>query len=323
MNIVITGANGFVGQALVSRLLRLKALNGTTIRSLRLFDQTFSIPMSDTGWVQYCEGDLCDQHWLQAHLCQLPVDVIFHLASIPGGVAERNYRLARDVNLEATTRLLEYGQAQVMAGGQAPIFVFASSIAVFGDMPDQVGEQTPPNPTMSYGTHKAIGELLVNDFSRRGWVQGRSLRLPGVLARPKQRTGQVSAFLSDIIWEVSAGQSFVCPISAQSRTWASSRKNVVDNLIQAAGLKQESLAGRCQLTLPTLWFSMAQLVDAISQVAQVPGESLVSYAPDPLLEKWFGSYPALDTSREQALGLYSDNDLQTLVRQSTVSENRS
>ncbi len=131
-------------------------------------------------------------------LGEAPVDVVFHLASLPGGAAEANPTLARRVNVDATWGLLDQCKAQVDAGGAPPVFVFASSTAVFGAMPHPVHDDTLPRPLMSYGAHKLIGELLVDDHSRRGWVDGRSLRLPGVLARPPAPTGQLSAFLSDV-----------------------------------------------------------------------------------------------------------------------------
>jgi nucleoside-diphosphate-sugar epimerase len=240
---------------------------------------------------------------------------VFHLASIPGGTAETQYGLARRVNLDATVALLERGRAQVEEGGGAPpLFVFASSIAVFGQMPGLVTDDTLPRPAMTYGAQKLVGEVLVDDFSRRGWVDGRSVRLPGVLARPPARTGQLSAFLSDIIRELAAGRPFVCPTSPQATTWASSLPNVIDNLIHAARIDPAASGGRRTYILPTSRFSMAELVAAIRDVYGTDVQRLVRFEPDARIEERFGRFPPLDARAAEAAGFRADEDLRQLVR---------
>jgi D-erythronate 2-dehydrogenase len=242
------------------------------------------------------------------------------LASIPGGLAEANYALARRVNLDATLHLLERGQAQVAAGGFAPVFVFASSIAVFGVMPAVVTERTLPRPMMTYGAQKLVGEILVEDFSRRGWVDGRSLRIPGVLARPPAKTGQLSAFLSDIIREVMAGRRFVCPMSADATTWASSLPNVVDNLLRAASPSLPGLDEGRTFTLPTTRYSMRELVAAIGAVRGSDATHLVTYEPEPRIEALFGSFGELQTQVAQTAGFVDDVGLESLVRRCVLDD---
>lgn len=314
MQVLVTGANGFVGRALAARLVAEARLGGEPIDRLSLLDLAFD-GAPDCGIVQRIAGDMGDAAWLRRTLADMPVDVVFHLASIPGGTAERHYELARGVNLDATTVLLEHGKARVEAGGRAPVFVYASSIAVFGAMPARVTDDTLPAPAMTYGAQKLIGELLVADFSRRGWVDGRSLRLPGVLARPPARTGQLSAFMSDIIRELAAGRAFTCPTSPGATTWASSLPCVVDNLIHAAGVPMSSPASRRTFTLPTLRFSMEELVDAIASVHGQGVKARVAFEPKEEIEALFGRYPPLETPAAEALGFRSDADLPTLVRQ--------
>jgi nucleoside-diphosphate-sugar epimerase len=314
MQVLITGANGFVGRALAARLIAEARLGGEPIDRLCLLDLAIDGP-PEGGIVHRIAGDMGDAAWLRRTLADMPVDVVFHLASIPGGTAERQYELARRVNLDATTVLLEHGKDQVEAGGPAPVFVYASSIAVFGAMPALVTDDTLPGPAMTYGAQKLIGELLVADFSRRGWADGRSLRLPGVLARPPARTGQLSAFMSDIIRELAAGRAFTCPTSPGATTWASSLPCVVENLVHAAGLPTASLGMRRTFTLPTLRFSMEELVDAIASVHGHGVKSLVKFAPKDEIEALFGRYPPLETPAAEALGFRSDADLATLVRQ--------
>lgn len=312
MHIVVTGAAGFVGSALAKRILASALFQGQPISQLTLLDLDFRA--APPAGVLQLTGDIGDSAWLRSAFAGQDLDVIFHLASIPGGIAEQDYSLARRVNLDATQTLLELGQAQVERGGGAPTFVFASSIAVFGQMPPLVTDETPTSPQMTYGAQKLIGEILVNDFSRRGWVDGRAIRLPGVLARPPARTGQLSAFLSDIIYELAAGRPFVCPTSSSATIWASSLPCVLDQLMHAAVFDIAVAGGQRVLTLPAQQFSMAQFVDAISTVYGVSGQQLVRFMPDARIESLFGRFPGLQTNWATSAGFVPDESLIALVR---------
>lgn len=235
-------------------------------------------------------------------------------------MAEQQYELARRVNLDATTVLLESGKAQVEAGGRVPVFVFASTIAVFGTMAALVTDETLPRPLLTYGAQKLIGETLVADFSRRGWVNGLSLRLPGVLARPPARTGQHSAFMSDIIRELAAGRPFTCPTAPHATTWASSLPCVVDNLVHAATGAVALPEPRRTLTLPTLHFSMEELVNAMAAVHGTGVKTLVRFEPNERIEALFGRFPPLETPAADALGFRADINLTALVRRSVVDD---
>jgi D-erythronate 2-dehydrogenase len=321
VHVVVTGANGFIGRALAGRLAADRRLGAVPIECLTLIDLAFDAAIehgSETPVVQRVAGDLGDAAWLARVLGERPVDAIFHLASIPGGLAEQQYTLARRVNLDATTVLLECGKAQVEAGGRAPVVVFASSIAVFGRMPSRVDDTTLPSPLLTYGAHKLIGETLVADFSRRGWVDGCSLRLPGVLARPPARTGQLSAFLSDLIREPAAGRAMTCPASPDATTWASSLPCVVGQLLHAAAASRSRPEAPRTLTLPTLRFSMAELLDALAAVHGERVRSLVRWEPDARIEALFGRFPPLATPAADALGFGADADLVALVRASVA-----
>jgi nucleoside-diphosphate-sugar epimerase len=317
MHVLITGAAGFLGGALARRLSPGSKLGDRVVGQLTLMDLNLE-GQAPTG-VHHAAGNMGDAGWLCSTLKELPpIAVVFHLASIPGGSAEQNYGLSRRVNLEATQTLLEHGQQQVASGHAAPVFVFASSIAVFGQMSAVLDDDAPTRPQMTYGTQKRIGELWVEDFSRRGWVDGRAVRIPGVLARPPARTGQLSAFLSDIIRELAAGREFTCPTSPGATTWASSLPCVVEQLLHAATFDVATSAGHRVLTLPTLRFAMAELVQAVGQVYGTPAADLVHWAPDARIEALFGRFPPLVTPRAQAAGFRPDNDLATLVRQALV-----
>lgn len=317
MHVVITGADGFVGRALMARLLSEQKIGGHPIELISALDVKFTAP-SDATAVRQIAGSLADASVL-TQVFDRPVTAVFHLASIPGGTAERQYALARDVNLLGTLALLERAQAQVQAGVPAPRFVFASTIAVFGSpMPAEVDDDTALNPQMTYGAQKLIGEVLVADFSRRGWVDGRSLRLPGVLARPPERTGQLSAFMSDIIRELGAGRAFTCPTSPEATTWASSIHCIVDNLVHAAVVDVAALGGRRTFTLPALQFSMGSLVEAIAEVHGPAAKHLVRWDPQPNIEALFGRFPPLRTPAADAAGFRHDGDLPALVRRAVA-----
>jgi nucleoside-diphosphate-sugar epimerase len=199
------------------------------------------------------------------------------------------------------------------------VVVFASSIAVLGSpLPARVDDATQPNPKLSYGAHKLIGEILAEDFNRRGWVKARSVRLPGVVARPPQRTGQLSAFMSDIIREPAEGRSYACPVSADSTTWLASVHCIVDNLLRAATLSAAACTDVRVWTLPALCPSMMELVDAVAEVYGHDVRGRVSYGSNPKLEANFGRYPPLSTPAADAAGFRHDGDLPTLVRRALL-----
>jgi nucleoside-diphosphate-sugar epimerase len=310
MNVLITGANGFVGRHLVERLLREGRVGGdsTAITSLILVDLGTAPPIDDPR-VRFVSGSIADEAVLRAALAK-PVDHVFHLASIPGGAAEKNFALGLDVNLQATLNMLEMLRTQERAAR----FTFASTIAVFGaSLPARVDDTTAMRPGLSYGAHKLIGEILVQDYSRRGWIDGRILRLPGIVARPSEPSGLMSAFMSDIFWKLSAGEPFVCPVSPDAVAWWMSVSCCVDNFLHAASLSPEQVATRRDYTLPVLRLRISELVDALAARFGENRHALVSYAPNPQLELAFGRYPPLDSRAAEAIGLHHDGDIDRLI----------
>jgi D-erythronate 2-dehydrogenase len=317
MNIVITGANGFIGRALTRRILEGPQIPYLTpLGRLTLIDIHMDGP--DTPYVRRLGGSIADPAVL-ARAFDTPVDVLFHLASIPGGMAEQNFDLGRQVNLDATLNILEAARAQASAGGKPVRAVFASSIAVLGaPLPAVVDDASPLRPKLSYGAHKLIGEVLFDDFSRRGWIDGRSIRLPGIVARPPQRTGQLSAFMSDIIRELAEGRHFDCPVPAESTTWLMSVHCVVDNLLHAAGMPARNCETARTWTLPALRSSMRELVAAIAEVYGEDAGERVSFGSNPQLEANFGRHPPLLTAAADAAGFSHDGNLTTLVRRALM-----
>lgn len=313
LHLVVTGAAGFVGRALVARLRRDRSLGGRTLGSLTLID-LFHDTSTDTAWIRQVRGSIADRS-VVAQAFERAVDVVLHLASVPGGTAEQQPALARDVNLQGTLNLLDACAAQVENGGTAPRFVFASTIAVYGaQLPAQVDDATPTRPAMSYGAHKLMGEIAVADLTRRGGCDGLSLRLPGVLARPPARTGQLSAFLSDLMRDPAAGRDVVCPMSPGATTWAASTPNTVDNLLHAGGVDTTGLPAHRALTLPALRFSMAQLLDALAAVHGEQVRAHVRFEPEARIEALFGRFPPLITAAADAAGFEHDGSLHRLVQ---------
>lgn len=312
-HVLITGASGFIGRAFARRLQRAGTLGGRALGCITLLDVAHDAPVDGPVVRSIC-GSIADPEVI-AQAFDRPVDTVLHLASIPGGAAEQNPVQARAVNLQGTLNLLDACQAQVDTHGPVPRFVFASTIAVFGaDLPAQVDDATPACPAMSYGAHKLMGEIAVADQTRRGGCDGVSLRLPGVLARPPVRTGQLSAFLSDLMRDPAAWRDTVCPMSATATSWAASTPNIIDNLLHAATFDPAPLPAHRALTLPALRFSMAQLVDALASVYGEHVRTHVRFEPDARTEALFGRFPALHTQVANAAGFEHDGTLTRLVQ---------
>lgn len=311
MRVLITGANGFVGKALIARLLEAGRIrdDDPPIERLTLADLRFDGPSADAR-VRQVQGSIGDTSVL-ADAMAGGVDCLFHLASIPGGAAEKDFALGLHINLEATLQILERLRVQE----QPARMVFASTIAVYGPaMPAQVDDTTPLRPGLSYGAHKLVGEILVQDYSRRGWIDGRILRLPGIVARPPAPSGLLSAFMSDMFWRLAAGEPFVCPVSPQAVAWWMSVGCCVDNLLHAARLTPQQVVRRREYALPVLRLTMAEVVDGLARAYGEDRRQLVSYQPNEQLEAVFGRFPLLDASAAEALGFRHDGSVEALIR---------
>jgi len=309
VKVAVTGAGGFVGSALVERLSSLAELSdGSVITEIWAIDTQLP-PFSDTR-VKPVIGNLMDPA-VQAVLVETPVDLFFHLAAIPGGAAAANFDHSWSVNVEAPASLF----AKLAQQKQPARVVVSSSIGIFGVPlpPDKVDDDTLPQPTMSYGAQKLIAEILLADYARRGLIDGISIRLPGIVARPRQASGHLSAYLSNIFHALAAHENFVCPVSAKSASWFMSRSRCIDNLLHAACVREQDLTRR-SFTLPALHLSMEELVDALDRRFGNGTRDLVSYVPNADLEAQFGAYPPLHTPIADGLGFKHDGDAAHLVR---------
>ncbi len=299
MTIVITGAGGFVGRALVRRLVE----RGGSV--VALDSHAGHIPAG----VKAVIGDIADPA-VRAEAFRNGCNALVHLATVPGGAAEANPAASRQINIDAMYDMLDAAKA----AGQKPRVVYASSIAVFGDpLPAEgVDDTTQLAPKMIYGGHKAMMEIAVAMMHHRGEIDGVTVRLPGILARPKGPSGMKSAFMSDLFHALRAGEPFACPVSEGATIWAQSVSQCAANLIHAIGMDSSPMPVTRVVTLPAQRITMGALA---AEIALQTGASidLVSYQPDAALEAAFGAQPPLATPAAERAGFAHDGNLASLV----------
>ena len=298
MRIAVTGAGGFVGQALVAALADAGASIVATDRALD------GLPDD----IEQVAGDIGDPV-VRSALLAGGLDALIHLATVPGGAAEADPAESRRINVDAMYDLL----LEAAAASPGLRVVFASSIAVFGDpLPPLVDDHTPLAPKLIYGGHKAMMEAAVALFSQRGMIDGVSVRLPGLLARPQGPSGLKSAFLSDLFHALRAGNAFTCPVAAQGTIWAQSVSCAAANLLHAAKLDTAQLPPTRAVTLPALRVTVGDLVAEIARQCDTSPD-LVRYAPDAALQATFAAQPPLLTPAADRAGFAHDGDLAALV----------
>lgn len=307
MRVLITGVGGFIGARLVRLAVARGRIGDRAITALAVADQRLDgVPAGAVALA----GDLGTADLLR-RVADFAPDVCFHLAAVPGGASEADYALGRRINLDTTLALFE----TLGAGGRKPVVVYASTIAVYGtDLPPLVTPATPLHPPITYGAHKLASEILLADFSRRGLLDGRSLRLPGIVARARAPSGLASAFMSDILHALQAGERYTCPVSPQATAWWMSAWRAAENLMHAAAMGVAGADPARAWPLPVLRLSMAQVVDTLASLYGADRRGMVDYAPQPALEAVYGRYPVLDDSAARALGLRDDGSAQDMVR---------
>ena len=326
-NVLITGGSGFLGSRLARDLLaagELEVAGGKArpLDRLTLVDRVPAPPdLTADERVTAIECDLADLlnpgPWGEdrEERVLIGADVIFHLAAAVSAECEADFDLGIRANLRATEALL----AACRWLGTSPVVVFASSLAAFGEsrdhpLPAVVDDQTLPNPQTSYGVQKVIGEQLMADYTRKGFLRGRTVRLMTVCVRPGKPNAAASGFLSSIIREPLAGQRAVCPVGPQTAVALASPARTIQGLRRAAASDDDAWGGRSAVNLPALTVTVADMVEALEQVAGPGAAALIDWVPDLSVARIVSGWPArLHTERAARLGLTPDPDFRSIV----------
>jgi D-erythronate 2-dehydrogenase len=311
MRVVITGGCGFLGRRLAMRLLA-EGTQAGAVRELVLFDNTApALPLPEDGRLAVVTGDVADRATAR-RLIAPGTDAVFHLAAVVSGEAESDTDLGYRVNLDGTRAVLDACRAL----GTAPTFVFASSLAVYGGaLPEAVGDDTALTPQSSYGAQKAIGELLVNDYSRKGFIDGRALRLPTVVVRPGRPNRAASTFASSMIREPLTGREAICPVAPETVMALASPRRVVAALVKALAIPGEAFGASRSLQLPGFSVAVGEIAAAVRRAAGEDAYARIRWQPDPAIQRIVGSWPrALLSPRAEAMGFARDQGIDAVIQ---------
>lgn len=319
MEILITGGAGFLGARLARQLLKRNTLCGAdgqqqTLRRITLLDVVpAQVPAAgfDDPRIHVVTGDIAGPEVIAR--CLTPAtQSVFHLAAVVSGQAEADFDLGMRINLDATRRLLD----RARANGNRPRIVFTSSVAVFGgDMPPRVLDSTSVTPQSSYGTQKAIGELLINDYSRKGFIDGRVLRMPTVSIRPGVPNKAASSFASGIMREPLNGIDAVCPVAPETPMWLVSPRMAINHLIHGHEIDGARMAFTRTVNVPGLSISVKDMVAALEQVAGSAVANRIQWQPDPAIMRIVNSWPGdFLTARAEQLGFQREVGFADVIR---------
>jgi len=321
LNILITGGCGFLGARLARTLLASGplALDGAAPQAIAQITLADRVPppadLQADARIRFVGGDLNEL----IDAAQLPgtdVDLVFHLAAAVSGDCEADLDLGLRSNIDATRALLQ----ALRHSGRTPVFVFSSSVAVFGNSPEQplpatIEDTTLPTPQNSYGIQKFIGEQLVADFTRKGFVRGRNVRLMTVSVRPGRPNGAASSFLSGMLREPLAGQRAVCPVSPDTPMALASPANTVAGLIRAATASPAEWGARTAVNLPALTTTVREMAQALERIAGTAATDLIDWQPDAGIAAIVTNWPSrIHAARAEGLGLSADASFDAILR---------
>ena len=312
IRVIVTGGAGFIGTLLVRRLLAGPAAVGgagpAPVDEVMIADLAPPPPdVAADPRVRAATGDLAD---IAGGLGE--ADVIFHLAGVVSGAAEADFDLGMHGNIDGTRAVLEHARRH----RTPPVLVFSSSLAVFGADPVRVGDDTLPRPETSYGIQKFIGEQLVADYTRKGFVRGRPVRLMTVAVRPGKPNAAASSFMSGIIREPLSGLRAVCPVPPDTPVALSSPRKTLEGILRAAAVGDAAWGSRTAMNLPALTTTPRSMADAMDRVAGYAASDLIDWTGDPVIGAMVRSWPAgVEAPRANALGLRPETSFDDIVRE--------
>ena len=314
MKVLITGGGGFIGYRLARKLLERGTLAGAdgkpaAITGIKLLDAAF--PPDPDPRLARVTGDVTDPATIERVL-DADTGSVFHLAAVVSGGAEADFDLGYRVNLDGMRLVLE----RCRRLQRPPRLVFASSVAAFGgDLPEVLDDSTVPNPQTSYGAQKVIGEYLVTDFTRKGFIDGRSLRLPTIVVRPGKPNLAASSFASSIFREPLNGIVAECPVAEATGIWLLSPRNVVDAFIHAHELDSAAWGTTRVVNLPGITVTVKEGVDALRRIAGDAAAARVQFKPEARIQAIVRTWPVrFRTPRALAMGFAADPDVETVLR---------
>ena len=316
MHVLVIGAAGMVGRKLVQRLAADGAVAGQEVTTLTLYDVVEpEAPPGFAGRVERLSGDLSEPGQAERLVAGRP-ELIYHLAAIVSGEAEADFEKGYRINLDGTRLLFEAIRHEGEREPYAPRVVFTSSIAVFGaPFPEAIGDEFLRAPLTSYGTQKAIGELLLADYSRRGFLDGIGIRLPTICIRPGKPNKAASGFFSGILREPLAGREAVLPVAETVRHWHASPRAAVGFLLHAAALDLAPLGARRNLSMPGLSATVGEQIEALRRAAGERAVRLIRREPDPVVERIVAGWAErFDPKQALALGFQAESSFDEIIR---------
>ncbi|MBV8142489.1 MAG: SDR family oxidoreductase [Verrucomicrobia bacterium] len=311
MKILVTGAAGMIGRKFCEALVKRRNIGSRSVVRLTMADAIKPAALVGAPFdVSTLSADISDPGIAESFVADRP-EIIYHLAAVVSGEAEADFDKGYRVNLTGTHRLFE----AVRQAGYQPRIVFASSIAVFGTpFPETIREDYAFAPLTSYGTQKAIGELLLADFSRRDFFDGIGIRFPTICVRPGKPNKAASGFFSNIIREPLKGEPAVLPVSEDVRHWFASPRAAVDFLFHAGALDLGQLGSRRTLNMPGLSATVGEMIASLKDVAGADCAKLIRRQPDPAIQKMVDGWPRrLDASRAETLGFHAEKSFEEIV----------
>lgn len=325
MKVVITGGGGFIGSKLAKALLARGTLAGTDgaaqkITRLVLVDRTFPDLPKDSR-LETLAGDISDPKFAARAIASDTASV-FHLAAVVSGGAEADFDLGMRVNLDGVRNVLERARRICDTAARPPRLVFASSVAAFGgELPEVLDDTTTPAPQTSYGSQKVIGEYLISDYSRKGYLDGRSLRLPTIVVRPGKANAAASSFASAVVREPLNGVAYECPVRPDTGVWLLSPRRVVEAFIRAHDLPASKWGSNRVVNLPGITVAVAEMIEAMGEIAGAQTAKRVSWKRDPRIEAIVKTWPVrFATPRALAMGFEADPGIAAVIRDYIADE---